>query len=411
MAVKPVAVGKAEVASPREVKGGLWGWLWPENGAISPIPALDGLRALAVVLVLLFHAWSDIPDGGGLFISADNPNPLNYGRTGVQLFFVLSGFLLFLPYAHWLFGLQGRPSVRLFYKRRALRVGPAYWASLLILALAAGPLTLTTLYDVLLHIFFISNVSASTASTFNTVYWTMAVEVQFYVVLPLLGWLIVWLGRRFGAAVAALSVIVALQLLSIASEGLDQLNQRSHRIPFDTTGLIGTFSLSSWIGVFSAGIACSILYVYLTRVARIAASQRIQRLATAAFVLGAGSALTIACVPALHGLLLKWLLFGWAYAGLLVGILLGAPLLRRPFESVPLRFVGLISYSVYLWHSVMLRVLEIHLPAFGSPALHVIVRFVLGGVLAVAVAYVSYQLVERPFMRARRQAHEAGSAA
>ncbi len=66
--------------------------------------------------------------------------PINYGRTGVHLFFVLSGFLLFLPYARWLFGMGQRPSAQLFYKRRVLRIGPAYWACLAILLLA-GPIT------------------------------------------------------------------------------------------------------------------------------------------------------------------------------------------------------------------------------------------------------------------------------
>src|SRR6185437_11948730 len=100
--VKPVAVPEAVSETAGGARQRLRAWLWPENGAINPIPALDGLRALAVVLVLLFHSWSDIPDGGGLIIAPDNPNPLSFGRTGVQLFFVLSGFLLFLPYARWL---------------------------------------------------------------------------------------------------------------------------------------------------------------------------------------------------------------------------------------------------------------------------------------------------------------------
>src|SRR5215472_5489881 len=118
------------------------GWmarLWPESGAVSPIPALDGLRAVAVLLVMLFHSWWYMPGQ-----NAQGPQQgqfaINYARTGVPLFFVLSGFLLFLPYARWLFGLRPRPSTWLFYKRRALRIGPAYWVSLVILILVA-PLT------------------------------------------------------------------------------------------------------------------------------------------------------------------------------------------------------------------------------------------------------------------------------
>jgi Acyltransferase family len=68
--------------------------LWPESGAVSSIPALDGLRAVAVLFVLAFHAWLAAPGfsrPGDLVFTL----PITYGRTGVQLFFVLSGFLLF----------------------------------------------------------------------------------------------------------------------------------------------------------------------------------------------------------------------------------------------------------------------------------------------------------------------------
>ena len=89
---------------------------------MNAIPALDGLRALAVLLVILFHAWTFVP---GYIQPGQNAADyaLFYGKTGVQLFFVLSGFLLFLPYAQWIFGLRERPSTLMFYKRRALRVG------------------------------------------------------------------------------------------------------------------------------------------------------------------------------------------------------------------------------------------------------------------------------------------------
>jgi peptidoglycan/LPS O-acetylase OafA/YrhL len=75
--------------------------------------ALDGLRALAVGLVLLFHAWNQQPD----FLVPgqwEERYPMYYTRSGVHLFFVLSGFLLFLPYARWLLGRGPRPSAAKF---------------------------------------------------------------------------------------------------------------------------------------------------------------------------------------------------------------------------------------------------------------------------------------------------------
>src|SRR6476660_7671196 len=112
-------------------------WWWPESGARNPIPALDGVRTLAVLLVMFFHAWWVMPERIALGANALT-QPVYYLWTGVHLFFVLSGFLLFLPYARWIQDDRSRPSAYLFYKRRFLRIVPAYWASLVILTLA-GP--------------------------------------------------------------------------------------------------------------------------------------------------------------------------------------------------------------------------------------------------------------------------------
>jgi len=181
-AIKTAAPGLRAVRGRRLA----WAKLWPESGAVNPIPALDGLRALAVLLVILFHA-STFAEGNP---SGNPASAIFYGKTGVQLFYVLSGFLLSLPYAQWFFGLRKRPSTLLFYKRRALRVGPAYWVSLLILGLATAP-TIASVRDVALHAVFLSNTTWLSTFSINGVYWTMAIEVQFYALLPLI-WLAIY---------------------------------------------------------------------------------------------------------------------------------------------------------------------------------------------------------------------------
>ena len=115
--------------------------------SISPhshaFPALDGLRGVAVALVLVVHAAGGMLEPGEAnetvqsFWRALEPL-VGMGGTGVHLFFVLSGFLLFLPFARHLLVDGRRPSTSHFYKRRALRIIPAYWLALTGVALWLG---------------------------------------------------------------------------------------------------------------------------------------------------------------------------------------------------------------------------------------------------------------------------------
>jgi peptidoglycan/LPS O-acetylase OafA/YrhL len=381
--------------------------LWPESGAVNPLPALDGLRALAVILVLLFHAWNDLP---GYIQPGQDPYqyPLNYGRTGVHLFFVLSGFLLFLPFARSMFGLQAHPSARLFYLRRLLRVGPAYWACLVFLTI--GTLfVLNKLADVALHAVFLSNAFTQTTFSINGVFWTMAVEVQYYAALPLIGWAAVKVSQRWSPRVAAVSLIGALVVISLCSNYIVKTSRFSH-IPILSALLLSEYSLPFWLAIFGCGIACSIAYVYLTDVRRETAHTDLRRWGTGAFIVGVGIGLGIVFLPGANNLPYKDLTFGMIYAALLFGVLFGTPLASNLFASSAVRFIGLISYSLYLWHTVVLDVVQTRLPVTMPISEKVVIGCLIGGPLAIAVAYLSFQLFERPFIRMRKRAHETAKA-
>ena len=182
-----------EQSHPRE----LLAKLWPVNGASQDIAALDGLRGVAVFLTLTNHIlWSlhDDPHTNLATIDFLDQTKEFWRNTqsGVDLFFVLSGFLLFIPYARTIFGLQSYPSTRKFYIRRALRILPAYWFSLflIVLLLEQSFLKQNELYDVGLHILLVQNWTGDTFASINPPFWTMAIESQFYLVLPLLAWLL-----------------------------------------------------------------------------------------------------------------------------------------------------------------------------------------------------------------------------
>jgi peptidoglycan/LPS O-acetylase OafA/YrhL len=170
-------------------------------------------------------------------------------------------------------------------------------------------------------------------------------------------------------------------------------------------------ALTYWINIFGFGIACAMIYVAIQRNEQVLSFLKgrwsrwsMERVATWAFALAALFWLALTFIPALHPTPWNDIGFGLTYALALLGILFGSQLIRRPFEWRPVRFVGLISYSLYIWHLVIMRLAEPLLLAI-NPAPRVGVGFLIECIVGIPVAYASYLLFERPFIAARRRAH------
>ena len=166
---------------------------------INPVfPALDGIRALAVSLVFVSHAVT------GHFLT-------EHANLGVTLFFVLSGFLLYRPFV------VGRntaaaPSVGRYFRRRALRILPAYWLALtVILALTAFPENTWRTYLLL------QTYSPHTIFEGIPGAWSLCVEATFYIALPVYAALVA------RARLALRSELVLLVGLTVASVGFREL--------------------------------------------------------------------------------------------------------------------------------------------------------------------------------------------
>jgi peptidoglycan/LPS O-acetylase OafA/YrhL len=345
------------------------------------------VRALAVLLTVLFHAWFVIPGIHDDTTAYDFA--INYGRTGVQLFFVLSGFLLFQPYARWILAQGRRPSDRIFYLRRLRRIAPAYWTSLLVLVLLQ-PLTPQLVADAALHIVWLQNLSPTTAFTINTVYWTMSVEVQFYVVLPLCAVIMQAVARRWGILRAGTLICGGLIALSLVDATAASIWPDIATAPLVGSFVLGQVSLPYWIGVFACGIAASLIVEASGVCGR-------ARFGSGALVAGVALVMVIVVPPLLHHVPGRDLLFGPAYAAILYAVLT-LPWLTRVFAWKPLRFVGLISYSLYIWHYLVIRALQLSLGrAPGVPA-RVLLGIALGLAIGVPLAYLWYMIIERPFL-------------
>src|SRR5579862_7766942 len=160
----------------------------------SRIPSLDGLRAVAVVIVCISHLI-----GGPAAL-------LDLGTVGVRVFFVLSGFLITTLLLSE-YDRSGTINLPRFYFRRALRIFPASYTYLAIIALA-GSLGVIALRrnDLLYGLTYTVNYFMPASSAFVQHAWSLAVEEQFYLLWPVL---LVLAGRRRGLQIALLYICVA----------------------------------------------------------------------------------------------------------------------------------------------------------------------------------------------------------
>ncbi len=337
---------------------------------------IDGLRAIAVVAVVLFHAGFNVVSGGFM---------------GVDVFFVISGYLITANLHGDL--LQGRFSIPGFYERRARRILPALFVMMLGAAIGASfflPNDLKLFSESavatvvsLSNLFFYRHtgyfdVGATISPLLHT--WSLAVEEQFYLVFPLFLWLVTRLapGRR--------DVLVgAMALLWAASFGFSLWqvahNQRAaFYLPFDRAWELLTGSL------LAAGVAP-------------APARRWVREAggAAGLALVLGSIFLTPSTVSFPGLNALAPCLG---AGLLIwaGSAVSQPpsWAARTLQAKPMVFVGLISYSLYLWHWPLLVFARYYSPEEPAPWLRAVVV-----AIAVGAATASWWFVERPF-RTRR---------
>jgi peptidoglycan/LPS O-acetylase OafA/YrhL len=341
------------------------------------MPALDGLRGIAILLVLA-HTFDVIQTRSGT--GHDLDLVLDTGWIGVQLFFVLSGFLI----TGILLDTRDRPHYfRSFWIRRALRIFPLYFGVLTVATIAGAASIYLWTYS--------SNFAAPLGHAEPTFphFWSLAVEEQFYLVWPF----VVWLGGRRG--VIALSFI--LTVVAIAS----RIYVRSHLGPEATYQFTPCRMDALAIG---AGVAALIRGDNLRR---FVANARASLLGAIGFALIVGAFIVghVARTSAkmqIDGYTLLAIGFGV----LLIGVLPphGAP--ARILSWSPLRRIGMYSYGMYVFHAPFHILVGIPLlerlhwtqgAAFG-------VAYMIGATLVtLGLAALSYHLYEKRFLALKQR--------
>lgn len=149
------------------------------------IRGLDGLRAVAALSVFFVH-FQQFTDFQGALGFVDFGRLMTNGNTGVALFFVLSGFLLSIPFWHGL-NKKTYPNIKRYMVSRIVRIVPIYYLCLFTLFAFKGFQSADVNFNnILSHLFFLHNLKDHQVMSLNPPFWTLAVEFQFYLLLPLL---------------------------------------------------------------------------------------------------------------------------------------------------------------------------------------------------------------------------------
>lgn len=361
-------------------------------------PLLDAMRAIAALTIVMTHA------SGVTAFNADNwlghfTARLNFG---VCIFFLLSGFLLYRPFVAA--RREGRPAIPTlrFWRRRALRIIPAYWVALTLLSIFPGLIgfhehwwrfyTFTQIYW------------AQTTSQGIGPAWTLCIEMTFYLLLPFIALAMTRLRPSVRTEIAVLvGVSVGVLFLRWAIQEWSS--------PFSSWRVLHN-TLLCYFDWFAWGMILAVVSVDTH--GRESTSRSLMLIVRRPWVPWAAAAVVFAYVSLglnlYRGFLASYT--QWSFFGEHVGYALTAALLllpaifgdwaggwpRRLLATSWMGWLGLVSYGIFLWHSPIMLYLNDHgaqgwLP-FGFPALLVATL-----AITIPIAALSYYLVEKPVLR------------
>lgn len=357
---------------------------------------LDGLRGLAVLLVLWYHVWEISwlsPPYSLAFLPAT-------GFVGVTLFFFLSGFVISYPFFRARESGKPQPSWRHFAWRRFIKIVPSYVLSIAVayaLGYAQRQPGAAPLPDLATHLLFIHTWFPARYGSINGVLWTLSVEVEFYCIFPLIWWAF----RKQPWLCAGAMIAIAWIWRSWFAYCC-----------YDTLFAQYEENLPGYLDIFAFGMLSAYLFV------------------ARGSLLRTRSLPGVAPAIAIGGFAMLWLLLencfayrfsdqwssvwqidrrpllGVAFSLMALGSLASPRWLQMVLDNAPMRFLAAISYNMYLYHQMIARELfGHHVPPYsGDPHYDAQwqARYTeLAFAAAIAVATAATYLFERPLLELR----------
>lgn len=326
------------------------------------VPELDGVRVLLIFIVSWYHIWQQswlTPSVGRYSLDF----LLRAGYVPVDGTILLSGFLLFLPYARVMFLDEPMPSVRTFYQRRIRRIVPSYYfVTLLTLFVVALPWHLYATpgamwQDLLAHLTFTHTFARQTYlyTQIGAASWTLVVEMQAYLLFPL----IARLAMKNTAGTLGWMVALAWMFRGLCLWKLSSYDMVVNQLP-------------NFLDVYAIGILAAMIYVRLTRLwpkaKRPLLWEALATLIVVGCVWGLTKALRVQAASPTHDLLQA----GQMMRRTLFAVLLAPAMVALPFTVKPLRllmgnrvmhWLSAISLNYYLTH----QTIAVHLKRLGIP--------------------------------------------
>ncbi len=366
-------------------------------------PCFDGLRALAAVGILVHHVafWSR----GGL---SPVLGPYFAELTvAIYVFFVISGFLLYQPFAAAHLGDRPPPGIRGYLRRRGFRIYPAYWVAL-VLTLYVLPVSFidfSSVKETVLDFLLLQRYTTS-ASIFSGLpqAWTLVVEVSFYLFLPVYAWLVGRIVRRHGVIgeLAGIGALIAVGLVTQIWSIWFGVWQPFNVLPY----FLSVFALGMLLAVGSAWASrLSAPPRWLKMIGRVAIlwwALALVCLVVTTEVLG---------IRARGGFALDNAL-GRVWLNSLLGFFLVIPavfgpqdrsVVRRFLRWRPVAFLGVVSYGIYLWHITATALVRDQWWGLSYTQVEFWKLVVPVFVLTLAFATLSWFVIERPLIQRSRR--------
>lgn len=374
--------------------------------SLNYIYGLNGLRCIACLSVFAVH-FQQITEFDFQFKIFNFTKLMKNGNTGVSLFFILSGFLLALPYLGNKNLEKSHSNLLKFWFRRFLRIAPAYYiclTGLIILQQRWAHTNATN--DILLHYFFLHNLSEQSFYNLNPAFWTLAVEAQFYLLLPLLLYVI-----------NRLKPFTAFILLFFAGAGTYLTHFyfmtaiTANIIPWsfnftsiNTTGNVLGKSVFAHLPHFILGISCGWIYLFVKEKLREKTPKNVETKCDFIICLSIFITILILSTPLDELFILPYARYNYPVITFsLATIITAVPfskISQNILESWPFRTLGLYSYGIYIYHLPIQHFIARIMEKLG---LHVTSHCLIFGLsslfFSIAIAAFSYTFIERHFLK------------